>query len=144
MISLPNNRYQRGARAERELLGTFYETGWSVIRSSGSGVNALSPDLLVAKDRVCIAIECKAWDRGSLSIGPEQFLKLLEWEKNTSFPTYVAWRVNRKGWYFIRLDEFTKGEKNYNVTMKKVSEINRLFDDVVRMFAPHEVVQAAV
>ncbi len=121
----------KGARAERELLHTFYDNGWSVIRSSGSGVNALSPDVIFLKDREALCIECKAWERGSLSLDPEQFEKLVVWEKNTSFPTYVAWRMNGKGWFFIRLDEFKRTEKNFTVTMKRTIEINRRMDSIL-------------
>ncbi len=122
---MPNYRYQRGARAERELLGIFNDNGWAVIRSSGSGVNALSPDVVAIKNKVGVACECKFWDRGSISIEPEQFEKLLEWEGRSSSHTFVAWKVKNRGWLFIKTGEFTKGEKNYNVTMKRAFEINR-------------------
>ncbi|MCL4365431.1 MAG: hypothetical protein M1569_00985 [Candidatus Marsarchaeota archaeon] len=135
---MPNNRYKRGARAERELLHIFYDRGWSVIRSSGSGVNALSPDVIFLKNKDAICVECKAWNRGSLSLDPEQFEKLLEWEKNTAFPTFVGWRVNNKGWYFIRLDEFSRGRSNYNVTMKRVFEINRVIGSILPVAADNE------
>ncbi len=125
------HRYVKGARSERELLNTFYELGYSVIRSAGSGVNALGPDIIALRDRQAICIECKAWDRGSLSLDPDQFLKLLEWERNTSFPTFVAWRMNGKGWYFVKLGEFKKNEKNYTVTMRKTLEINRRLEAVL-------------
>ena len=134
------HRYVKGARSERELLNRLYDMGYSVIRSAGSGVNALGPDILAIKDKVCLSIECKAWDRGSLSLDEEQFVKLIEWERNTAFPTYVAWRMSKKGWYFIKLSEFTRGKSNYNVTMKKVLEINRVTDDVLRMHFPASAV----
>ncbi len=118
-------RYVKGARSERELLNKFYELGYSVVRAAGSGVNALGPDIIAMKKGACFSIECKAWSRGSLSLEPDQFLKLVEWEKNTDGHTFVAWKVDYKGWYFIRLDEFSKGESNYNVTLKRVLEINR-------------------
>ncbi|MDE1855595.1 MAG: hypothetical protein KGH57_04780, partial [Candidatus Micrarchaeota archaeon] len=60
----------------------------------------------------------------------EQYMKLIEWERNTAFPTYVAWRMNGSGWYFIKLGEFTKAERNWNITRKKVVGINRRFEDV--------------
>lgn len=125
------HRYIKGARSERELLDKFYKLGYSVVRSAGSGVNALGPDILALKGDVCFAIECKAWDRGSLSLEPDQFDKLVEWERNTMSKTFVAWKIKNKGWYFIRLGEFTKGERNYNVTMKRTFEINRLLESLV-------------
>ena len=80
-----------------------------------------------------MAFECKAWDRGSLSLEPDQYQKLVEWERNTDGLTFVAWRVNNKGWYFIRLDEFSRGDRNYNVTLRKTLEINRGLQAVLLM-----------
>jgi len=94
-------------------------------------VNALSPDLVAMKKGRCIVIECKAWDRGSLSLEPDQFEKILEWESNTEFPTYVAWRMNGMGWFFIKPGEFEKGRSNYNITKKKVLGLNRKLEDVL-------------
>lgn len=79
-----------------------------------------------------IAIECKAWDRGSLALDPEQYEKLLEWESNSAFPTFVAWRMNSMGWFFIRLEEFEKGRSNWNITRKKVLGLNRKLEDVLQ------------
>ena len=124
-------RYDKGARSERELLNLLDAEGYSVTRSAGSGVNALSPDLVAMKKGRCIVIECKAWDRGSLSLEPDQFEKILEWESNTEFPTYVAWRMNGMGWFFIKPGEFEKGRSNYNITKKKVLGLNRKLEDVL-------------
>lgn len=125
------HRYVKGARSERELLNKFYSLGYSVVRAAGSGVNALGPDIIAMKKGICFSIECKAWDRGSLSLDPDQYQKLVEWEKNTDGHTFVAWRISNKGWYFIRLDEFSRGERNFNVTMKKAVAINRVLDAIL-------------
>jgi len=130
------HRYVKGARSERELLNKFYEMGYSVVRAAGSGVNALGPDILALKKDVCFAFECKAWDRGSLSLEPDQYEKLLEWERNTTTHTFVAWKIKNRGWLFIRLDEFRKGEKNWNVTMKEAFMINRTIDAIMDMSGP--------
>jgi Holliday junction resolvase len=124
-------RYDKGARSERELLNILYEEGYSVTRSAGSGVNALSPDLIALKKGSVISIECKAWEKGSLSIAPDQFEKLLEWERNSDFPTYVAWRMNGAGWFFIRTGEFEKARSNWNITKKKVLALNRKLENVI-------------
>ncbi len=124
-------RYDKGARSERELLSILYESGYSVLRSAGSGVNALSPDLIAMKKGKCIVIECKAWEKGSLSLAPDQFGKILEWEANTEFPTFVAWRMNGKGWFFIKPEEFERGKSNYNITRKKVLGVNRKIENVI-------------
>ncbi len=120
--------YVKGARSERELLNRFYSLGYSVIRSAGSGVNSLGPDILAIKNGVCLAFECKAWEKNRLSIDYEGFEKLLKWKENTKFPTYVAWRMNNVGWYFIELEEMKKGGKDYSITKKKTVEIGRNWD----------------
>ncbi|MEM0201325.1 MAG: Holliday junction resolvase Hjc [Candidatus Micrarchaeaceae archaeon] len=125
------HRYMKGARSERELLNTFYNKGYSVLRSAGSGVNSLGPDIIAIKDKICIAIECKAWEKNRLSIDLDGYKKLYEWEQNTKFPTYIAWRMNGKGWFFIKLEELKKGEKDYSITKIKALELNRLLDSIL-------------
>ncbi len=124
-------RYIKGARSERELLAKFYDNGYSVLRSAGSGVSSLGPDIIAIKDGICLSFECKAWDRGSLSIDPESFDKLLRWERNTSSHTFVAWRRKNRGWLFVKTGEFSRAERNYNVTMKRAMQINRGIDQVL-------------
>ena len=126
------HRYMKGARSERELLNRLYGQGWSVLRSAGSGVNALGPDIIAVKDRFMLAFECKAWEKNRLSIDPEAYAKLRQWHDNTKFPTYIAWRMNGKGWFFVTLDELKHGEKDHSITKIRTLEINRLFEAVVR------------
>ena len=102
-----------------------------MLRSAGSGVNALGPDIIAIKDKICLSFECKAWEKNRLSIDHEAYAKLYEWEQNTKFPTYIAWRMNGKGWFFIKLDELKHGEKDHSITKIKTLEINRVFDDVL-------------
>jgi Holliday junction resolvase len=126
------HRYLKGARSERELLNRLYDNGYSVIRAAGSGVNALGPDIIAVKDRFCMAFECKAWERNRLSIDLEAYQKLREWNDNTKFPTYIAWRMNGKGWFFVTLDELKHGDKDHSITKVRTFEINRLFDDIIK------------
>ncbi len=124
-------RYSKGARYERELLATFYGRGYSVVRSAGSGVNSLSPDLVVIKEGKGIAFECKAWASTSVTIDPEKYQSLMQWQDNTKMDTYIAWRMNGQGWFFIRLSELYKAEKNYTITMKETKRINRGIDLII-------------
>ncbi len=124
-------KYLKGARSERELLNRLYSMGYSVMRSAGSGVNSLGPDIIAMKDGVCLAFECKAWEKSRLSLDPEGYAKLAEWERNTRSYTYVAWRMNVRGWFFIRLDELKAGEKDYSITKKKTLEIGRILEHII-------------
>ncbi len=124
-------RYAKGARGERELLNEFYTRKYSVMRSAGSGVNAISPDIIAMKGRKGFAFECKAWDNTSLSIEPDKYEVLVEWEKNTGMDTFIAWRMSGKGWFFIRLGELRLAEKNYTVTRKTALEISRTLEAIL-------------
>lgn len=118
-------RYAKGARGERELLNRLHDLGYSVMRSAGSGVNSLSPDILAVREGRGFAFECKAWERSSLAIEKEKFDSLLEWERNTGMGTYIAWRMNGQGWFFIKLGEMRVNEKSVTVTKKEALSISR-------------------
>jgi holliday junction resolvase Hjr len=124
-------RYSKGARGERELLHTLYNNGFSVVRSAGSGVNSISPDILAVRSGKGLVFECKAWNKGSLSIEPEKFDSLKLWQDNSLMSAYVAWRMNGQGWYFIKLEEMKKTEKSYTVTRKTAIQINRRLDTLL-------------
>ena len=124
------HRYVKGARSERELIEKFYGHGYSVMRSAGSGVNALSPDIIVFKNGRGYAFECKAWER-SLSLETDKVEVLRKWQTDTGMATFIAWRMNGKGWFFIGLDELGMAAKKYTVTTKKAFSINRRFEDLL-------------
>ncbi len=124
-------RYEKGARGERELLNEFYVRKYSVMRSAGSGVNSVSPDIIALKGGKGFAFECKAWDNTSLSIEPDKYEVLMEWEKNTGMETFIAWRMNGKGWFFMRLNELKKTEKNYTVTRNTAMQISRTLKEIL-------------
>ncbi len=124
-------RYSKGARGERELLNTFYENGFSVVRAAGSGVNGIAPDIVAVKEGKGYVFECKAWERGSLSIDHEKWESLRLWRDNAMMDTYMAWRMNGQGWYFIKLDEMTKTEKSYTITKKTAIKIDRRLEHLL-------------
>ena len=124
-------RYSKGARGERELLNWLHDRGYSVIRSAGSGVNSISPDIVAIKSAKGLAFECKAWDRSSLSIEIEKFEFLTEWERNTGMQTFIAWRMNGTGWFFIKLSEMNKKEKSYTVTKSSALRIGRGIESII-------------
>ncbi len=122
-------RYSKGARSERELLAILHGKGYSVIRSAGSGVSSTSPpDLIAIRAGRGIAFECKAWESTSIAIDPEKYLALLNWQENTKMDTFIGWRMNGEGWFFMKLGELYKADKNYTITMKEAKRINRGLD----------------
>ena len=124
-------RYAKGARCERELLNTLHSMSYSVIRSAGSGVNSISPDVVAIKNGKGLAFECKAWEKSSLSIEAEKYEALREWEKNSGMQTFIAWRMSGESWFFIKLDEMKKTPKNYTVGKKLAFSINRKLESII-------------
>jgi len=101
------------------------------MRSAGSGINTLSPDIIAMKSGKRLAFECKAWDSGNLSMENERFRGLLEWQSNTGMETYVAWRMSNAGWYFIKLEEMKVNEKTTTVSKRQVLEANRRLEAII-------------
>jgi Holliday junction resolvase len=124
-------RYGKGARTERELLHDLHSKGYSVMRGAGSGINTLSPDLIAVKEGKGMAFECKAWERDSVAIENDRFQGLVEWKRNTGMETFVAWRMNSTGWFFIKLEEFKENDKSKTISKKTAIEINRRIESIV-------------
>src|SRR3989338_4161498 len=121
--------YKKGARAERELIHYFSEHGFEVIRAAGSGVNSLSPDLLAFKAGRQYAIECKAWDSGSLSFDKPRYAGMKRWEEVTGITYLIGWRVSRDGWYFFPIHLLEEQGKNYTITLKKAKMAGRRLEE---------------
>src|SRR3989338_5057423 len=110
--------YGKGARAERELVQHFSQNGFCVIRAAGSGVNSLSPDLLVFKRGIQYAIESKSRSTLNLSIENAQFENLQKWEEITGITPLIAWKIKRHGWRFLHLSLFTQNEKSRSISLE--------------------------
>lgn len=123
--------YAKGSRAERELIHYFTEQGYSVIRAAGSGVNSLSPDLLLFKRGNQYAIEAKAHETQNLGLDREQFLGLKRWEENTGITTLVGWRRNSEEWLFVPLSVFKENEKTFTLNWERAKLSGRKKEELV-------------
>ncbi|MFA6489769.1 MAG: Holliday junction resolvase Hjc [Candidatus Micrarchaeia archaeon] len=123
--------YVKGARAERELIQFFSEQGFAVIRAAGSGVNSLSPDLLAFKAGRQYAIECKAWDSGSLSFEKEKMAGMLKWEEVTGITYMIGWRVSREGWFIFPVHMLEEQNKTFTITLTKAKLVGRKPEELV-------------
>jgi len=117
--------YRKGSRAERELIDFFSSKGFCVIRAAGSGVNSLSPDILVFKRGMQFGIEAKAWEKENLNIDREQFSNLQRWEDISGINCYIGWRRNREPWVFIPLSVFRENEKTFAINWKNAKSIGK-------------------
>ena len=117
--------YKKGARAERELIHFFSAHGFEVMRAAGSGVNSLSPDLLAFRAGKQYAIECKAWDSGSLSFEKDKVRQMKKWEETTGITYFIGWRVSREGWFLFPVHLLEEQGKTYTITLAKAKLAGR-------------------
>jgi Holliday junction resolvase len=122
--------YRKGSRAERELIDHFSSRGFCVIRAAGSGVNSLSPDILVFKRGMQLGIEAKAWEKGNLNIEREQFTNLKRWEDISGINCLVGWRRNREPWYFLPLSIFRENEKTFSINWENAKGLGRTLEEL--------------
>ena len=123
--------YRKGSRAERELIDHFSTNGFCVIRAAGSGVNSLSPDILVFRRGSQFGIEAKAIEKEYLCIDREQFENLKRWEEISGINCYIGWRRNREPWYFIPLALFKENPKTFGINWENGKALGRKIEEIV-------------
>ena len=126
--------YAKGARCERELIKILESNGYHVMRAAGSGVSSSSPpDIIAIKDGKGVIFECKAWEKSSLAFEKDKINMLTEWERNTQMQLFFAWRMNGKGWYFVKQQELRETEMSFVVTKRRAMEINRNIHQILSL-----------
>ena len=121
--------YRKGSRAERELIDYFSTREFCVIRAAGSGVNSLSPDILVFKRGMQMGIEAKAWEKENLNITREQFLNLRKWEDTSGITCYVGWRRNREEWLFLPLGVFKENVRSFAINWENAKGLGKKLEE---------------
>lgn len=117
--------YNKGYRAERELVHLLYKKGYAVIRTPRSGRIALpSPDIIAIKNKKTIAIECKYRSK-PFKMSKDQINELLEWKKRANCDVLIAWKIPRYDWFFIPIQYIHNGNVNKN-TLKNALTIDDL------------------
>ncbi len=105
-------KYSKGYRAERELVHLLSQLGFMVIRTPRSGRICLaSPDIVAAKNRRLVVIECKS-RRDAFTMDKEQLDELKQWEEKAGAVPYIAWKLSRKGWIFLKLPDVMSNKGN--------------------------------
>lgn len=122
--------YRKGSRAERELIDFFSSKDFCVIRAAGSGVNSLSPDILVFRRGAQFGIEAKAWEKENLNIDREQFENLRRWEDISGINCLVGWRRNREKWVFIPLGLFRESAKSFGINWENAKSLGKRLDEI--------------
>jgi len=106
--------YLKGCVFERTVKAKLEEDGWTVIRSAGSK----KPDLVAAKDRKVIVIECKS-TKGSIVYLDEKEVDNLE-KTAQQFGAeclFAIKHVKNKNWFIVALENLEKTGKKYRIKL---------------------------
>lgn len=107
-------KYRKGYMGEREMVHLLYSKGYMAIRTPRSGRICLpSPDVIAAKNGRLIVIECK-FREDAFKISEDQLKELEEWKMKARAEAYIAWKISRRGWSFLRLEDVINNNGNVN------------------------------
>jgi Holliday junction resolvase len=104
--------YRKGYLSEWQLMHTLAKMGFMVIRSPRSGrIGLASPDIIAAKNGRLFVIECKSRAE-AFTIPKDQLQQLKEWQVKAGAIPYIGWKIARKGWSFLKLEDVVANNGN--------------------------------
>lgn len=107
-------KYRKGYMGEWLLTHELSKRGYMVVRTPRSGSIGLpSPDIIAAKGDRLIVIECKSRE-DAFKVPDGQLKQLQEWHLKTKAEAFIAWKISRRGWFFLRLEDVMKNNGNVN------------------------------
>jgi len=124
---------RKGTRYERELVHMFHDSGFSVVRSAGSGSTPLpAPDLIVSNSKRILAIECKAIKSTRKYFPEKEINELNEFSEKFGAEPYIAIRFDRKGWFFVKTEDLGFGKTNHYVSYDLAVEKGKRFEEIIK------------
>jgi len=123
--------YNKGSRAEHELMKKLEEHGFLVIRAAGSGKGSPCPDILAFKRTEQFGFECKAVNNTSLQLRKEQVKQLKIWQELSGITTYIAWRLPGGEWRFVRPEHLHENPKSYAISLEEAKKIGVKFEEMI-------------
>jgi len=113
------NRKAKGTKGENELIKTFNESGWSAIRSAGSGSSRYpSPDILAANAIRRLAIECKVTKDTKKYFQNREIEQLQLFSQKFGAESWVGVKFPDQPWYFLMLEDLKDTGKCWLVSLE--------------------------
>ena len=126
----------KGTRYERELMHMFYNSGFSVVRSAGSGSTPLpSPDIIVSNRKNIFAIECKALNSTRKYFSQKEISELKDFSEKFGAIPFVAIRFDRIGWFFVHLEDMGFSRTNHFISLELAKEKSIKFDQIIGKYS---------
>jgi Holliday junction resolvase len=126
-------KYEKGAKAERELIDMFWESSWAAARIAGSGVSRHPcPDLVAGNGQKFFAIESKSSGSDYVHLTYDEIVKLVTFSQKFGATPYVAVRYEGGDWLFLDMAkiQYTKG-KNFKVSKSFAYEDGKTFEQLI-------------
>jgi Holliday junction resolvase len=125
-------QYSKGANAERELVHTLFDAGFSVVRVAGSGKTSLpAPDIIALRKGRVIAFECKAWNAKNLAIPIEQMQEFRQWCNRAGAEAVIGWKVPHKGWFFLKPEQLHNSGKYFLISLKDAMQRGKSLQELI-------------
>ncbi len=123
----------KGTGAERELVHLLWQQNWAASRVAGSGsIKYPVPDILAAKDKRFLAIECKVTKSDSQYLTKEEIADLRTYAALTGAEPYVAVRFAREDWRLLRPEDLDVTPTQFVVSKQLAFQHGKLLADVLR------------
>jgi holliday junction resolvase Hjr len=104
----------KGTKAERDLIKSLNESGWSAIRAAGSGSSKYpSPDILAGNAIRRLAIECKVTKDKKKYFSKEEIEQLYVFSRNFGAESWVGIRFAGHDWRFFMLEDLEQTANSY-------------------------------
>ena len=128
------SRKSKGINLERELIHMFWATKkWVAARCAGSGsMRYPSPDIIASNGENILVIECKSNKKNYVYLTKNEVEDLTKFAEMFGAIPLVAVRFDRKGWYFIKIDDLDETEKNFAISLEKAMKKGMNFNDVLK------------
>ena len=102
-------KYNKGARAERELAKFLQKHDFSTIRAAGSGSGISTPDLVAIKKGRVLAFEIKSWSTKP-RLKKEELKDFKRWCENAGAMGFFTWRRKNNDWMFLNIKDYGKND----------------------------------
>ena len=110
----------------------FNESGWSAIRSAGSGSSQYpSPDILAGNSLRKLAIECK------ITKDKKKYFQKCEIEQLNTFSnrfgseSWIGVKFPKNEWHFIKIDDLEQTGACWAVSLDLIKEKGLVFSDLL-------------
>src|SRR3989338_1796404 len=115
------SRKSKGINAERDLIHKFWSKDWACIRVAGSGsMRYPSSDILASNKLRRLAIECKTSGEKNRYLTKEEVQQLKTFAELFGAEPWVAIKFDRKGWFFLTLDDLEDNGSNFVISSERV------------------------